>query len=555
MIRKPTHPLASPPAQPPIPRAGARIAMSPAAASEVELKLTVPPDTLPRLAALPLIASMADGPGRTRRQITTYYDTTDLTLARAGLAVRRRQDGDRVVQTVKTMASDISAGAAVRREWEWPLPADGAGCDAANGLDLHGLRRLDGLPPLPDGCLDRLVPVFTTDITRTLFTLHPDPRTMIELALDHGEVVLGAGGGGTGRKQRIAVAELELELVSGRVAILYALAAALHRHVPLCLTSRSKADAGLALLTGKRPTATLAPVPVLTPAVTVADALRHVLRQGVTHLLANADTVRDTGDRDAVGQMAHAARCLQQTLRLFHKMTGNLDAAELARRIKRLRQAVEEARRPARLMRELPRLLSSRSRKRLDLERLGLERSGGGKNGDRLIRHLRRRLERRPFTALILDLALWVESGGWCDASLEHPLRPHVPAVLDRLNRACARAGRNLGRPGFAGLAALDRHATRLAALAEAALGLYPDGGPHLAGETWLAALRRVRTIVNDLLTLRDAAALTAPARRRKRAIPPGILRTAEHRLQRDLAAAWDRLATTPPFWPAPVLG
>lgn len=545
------------PAPPTPPRASTRIALSPAAAaSEVELKLAVAPEDLPRLAALPLITSMAatpegggpegEGAGRTRRQVTTYYDTAGLTLARQGLAVRRRQDGDRVVQTVKTMASDVSAGAAVRREWEWPLPADGAGCDADSGLDLAGLRRLDGLPPLPDGCLDQLAPVFTTDITRTAFTLHPDPRTTVELALDHGEVVAGAGGGG--RKQRIAVAELELELVSGRVATLYALAAALHRHVPLRLTARSKADAGLALLTGRRPQATPAPALVLTPAVTMADALRHVLRQGITHLLANADTVRDSGDRDAVEQMALAARCLHQTLRLFHKTTGNLDAADLARRIKRLRRSVEEARRLVRLVRDLPRLLSGPSRKR-SAPRLPVTR--WGKSGDRAIRHLRRRLDRRPFTALILDLALWVESGGWCDASLERPLRPHLPPLLDRLHRACLRAGRDVGRPGGAGLAALDRHAARLAALAEAAQGLYPGGGP------WLTALRAVRTILGDALILREATAPRDGALRRRegrngRAVTPGLLRTADHRLKRDLAVAWGRLTAIPPFWPPP---
>ncbi|WP_148293558.1 CYTH domain-containing protein, partial [Azospirillum sp. B4] len=325
------------------------------AVREVEVKMAATPAALGRLQALPLLARMADGPAAHRHQVTTYYDTPDLALAAHGLALRVRrqggqgggQGGGRRVQTVKTWASDAgTAAAAGRREWEWQLPVEGDGPDRALlPATIAGL--------LTEEQWAQVAPRFATDVQRTALLLHPDPRTSVELALDLGQVRLSVPG--AGEETTWPVAEVELELKGGRVAALFEVAAALHHHVPLRLTTGSKADAGLRLLTGRPAAAIPAHPTALTPVTTVAEGFRHTTRQALGHLLENATVLLESGDAQAVRQMAAASRRLDTALRLL-RLVMSLSAATppanthgeaaetLRRRLAPLRVLLETAR-------------------------------------------------------------------------------------------------------------------------------------------------------------------------------------------------------------------
>jgi inorganic triphosphatase YgiF len=95
--------------------------------SEVELKLAVDPDDVERLEPHPLLRHAS----KPRRLVSTYFDTADHRLRKAGLSLRIRTDGGRNVQTVK-LANGAAAGLFARGEWEREV--------AASTLDLTASR-------------------------------------------------------------------------------------------------------------------------------------------------------------------------------------------------------------------------------------------------------------------------------------------------------------------------------------------------------------------------------------------------------------------------------
>lgn len=83
---------------------------------EYEIKTVFDPSALPALSAHPLLAE-ALGTDAAVRTASTYYDTEDLDLWRAGFSLRLRTRDDVITQTLK----QAGTGSLERGEWEWPL--------------------------------------------------------------------------------------------------------------------------------------------------------------------------------------------------------------------------------------------------------------------------------------------------------------------------------------------------------------------------------------------------------------------------------------------------
>ncbi|MBB6251807.1 CYTH and CHAD domain-containing protein [Nitrospirillum iridis] len=512
------------------------------AVREVEVKLAATPAALGRLQALPLLARLADGPPAHRHQVTTYYDTPDLALAAHGLALRVRrqsgQGGGRRVQTVKTWASDAgTAAAAGRREWEWELPVDGDGPDRALlPATLAGL--------LTEAQWAEVAPRFATDIRRTALLLHPDPRTTVEMALDQGEVSLSVPGAGDDTTW--PVAEVELELKGGRVAALFEVAAALHHHVPLRLTTGSKADAGLRLLTGRPATAIAPHASSLTPVSTVAEGFRHTARLALGHLLENATVLLESGDVQAVRQMAAASRRLDTALRLLRLVMALPPAApaltnpqgeaaeSLRRRLTTLRTLLETARGWDRLAERVALLPDRKGAAGLSRrQRLALDHAAGQAR-----RRLTKHLQGAGHTALVLDLAAWIEGGGWACPALDQPLKAVAPRLLADLQDKVAKALTRLdlppppspgakptpittkaATPDADALERLRRRVQRLHEMAEVCRGLYPVTAAKPKTPKGTKGAGTKRPAADPLAPLiRLHAAATAPASARQAA-------------------------------------
>ncbi|SNS88896.1 MULTISPECIES: CYTH and CHAD domain-containing protein [unclassified Azospirillum] len=371
---------------------------------EIEIKLLAAPADLGRIADLALVRAMTKGEVQRGREYTTYYDAPDLSLARRGLALRVRRRGSLRIQAVKTLGlrgTADGAGVAIRREWEWPVTGD---------LPDFTLLRGDGLEEMiPPALTARLAGIFSTDIQRTLIPLHLGDGVEVEMALDLGQALAlsrDTGAAAGGQAHRI-ISEVELELKRGSIADLFRLAAALHGRVPLRLSTRSKADIGFALVTGARPGPTPARPMAITPITTVTEAFRHVMRNGLAHLLDNQEalvTEDGTGDALALRELAAATRRLDAGYGLFRRLIYTDRGDALRRELRRHAKLLEKARAWQRLALALANLDPDQRR-----PAVGAVSQARAK----ALSRVRALLNAPEWTAWQLAFAQWLEEGEW----------------------------------------------------------------------------------------------------------------------------------------------
>jgi inorganic triphosphatase YgiF len=211
---------------------------------EIELKLTVQPEDIDRLAGHPFVKKYSATAPVEKHLISRYFDTPGYDILTNGMALRVRYDGEKYVQTLKKRG-DSQKGLTVRGEWEWQI----------NGPQVD----LKLLPPdiWPDqmrDCPDRIAPVFQTDFYRTLWRLEipggEDPlfRTpaKIEMALDQGVIIADTQNG----PRSESILELELEIQEGDPEALFRVSEILGKEIPLSASDVSKARRGYHLLAG-----------------------------------------------------------------------------------------------------------------------------------------------------------------------------------------------------------------------------------------------------------------------------------------------------------------
>ncbi len=168
--------------------------------------------------------------GVAKALVSTYFETPDQALRRAGLVVRVREEDGRFVQTVKSDAA-ATENPLARGEWE------DAVADNLPDPDAPHSGRL-----LPREAVAELRPLFVTEVSRTAINLEPSRGILIEAAIDRGNIRSGDG-------TRVdPVCEVEFELKEGQPAALYDLALRLLKTAPLRLELRSKAERGYRLV-------------------------------------------------------------------------------------------------------------------------------------------------------------------------------------------------------------------------------------------------------------------------------------------------------------------
>jgi inorganic triphosphatase YgiF len=274
--------------------------------TEVELKLRLPPAQARRLPTHPALFGCTP---QKYRLLNTYYDTPDFDLRRRAIALRIRRKGWAVwLMTVKGGDGGSGAGGLAQRS-EWEAPTQPGVFDFAIVTDA-------GLREFLEAQQSRLQPVFTTDFTRSAWTLQR-AGAVIEVALDRGKINVPAPAGGAAPASE-ALCEVELELIEGESPdalfdLAIELATDLHLHPEIL----SKAERGYALADG----ALAPPVKAFASAV-VKDmspvaAFRSIALSCLTQLQRNEAGALAGNDPEYVHQARVAMRRLRSAFRLF----------------------------------------------------------------------------------------------------------------------------------------------------------------------------------------------------------------------------------------------
>jgi triphosphatase len=504
--------------------------------TETELKLIVSKADERRLADHAAFRPPHASAPKTERLVTTYFDTPNQDLARLGLSLRVRRAGGSRIQTIKSRGNGGGA-ATVRGEWEWPTPSD-----------EPDLTLAAGTPPgdqLPPGLGPELQPVIVTDVVRTARTLEFEGAT-IEVALDSGSIKAGTG--------KESIHELELELREGRPAALYRLALELNAATPLAVEIESKAARGYRLKTGSLAGAVKASPVDLDTDVEAADGFRQIIANGLRHLLANRAAAL-AGDAEGVHQARIAIRRMRSALQLFEPRLEEHTTAAFERELRRIGRVVGEARDwDVFCLEALPKSFDnteeacwgSLMREAADSRRRAAREASA------------REIHAASFTALVLGLSAWTESGRenrrlLGDSGLDRPLSDIAPKLLDRMDQKVNRCGRDIGlRAPAASLHPLRKSLKKLRYSVEFLSSFYP-------GKAAKAFLRRLKKLQKSLGLVNDAAAAITRAEqladdgRADLAVAVGALALSQERAcsraRRKLPRQWSAFEREVRFW------
>lgn len=506
---------------------------------ETELKLLVPPRSIRRLGAHPLLR----GRGRAvrRKLYSIYFDTPKLDLWRQGVALRLRREGKRWVQTVKAGGS-VHGGLHRRIEAEAEVTGPVPDFSRIRDRELAGTfasRRLRA----------QLKPVFTTNFTRDSTLLEFDAGTRVEASVDHGVIRSG--------KRVEGVSEIELELKAGAPHRLYDLALKLAQDVPLSIGDRSKAARGYALARGTPELPVKARPAVLDRGMSVSGAFLAMMWANLAHLQANERGMLAGRDPEYLHQMRVALRRMRSAIGVFAPLFPEMMISPARSELKWLAGSLGPARDWDVFMTEtLPPVEAA----------FGV--NGGLKGFTVRCENLRRaanararRAVRLPrFRHLMLSLSAWLSSESWLTrsdpaarASFRGAVATFASAVLEQRYAQVRKRGRKLG-----GLSAAELHRLRIAVkkfryAVDFFAGLY-KARPARDTLKRLARLQDILGAMNDAATVAKLLAHGfdgAPGRSviEAKGILLGWSRGRAATLKRELKGAWKEFRAAEKFW------
>lgn len=271
---------------------------------EIEVKLEASSaEVLGEIARLTALGDYRLRRRRPQALQTTYFDTSGLALARAGVAVRLRRQGRRWEATAKWPGR---VRGALHTRPELTVPLAGA---PATPLQLPDGPLRETLQPYLLG--RALQPVLTTIVERRIVDVLPATggAPLAELALDTVQVC---------RPDGTAAAptfwEVEIEQRGGDAADCVAVGRALRRRFHLVPSPTTKFARGLRAVL---PAGTVAAPPAaITPADTLASATRAIVAMQLGRLRAAQPAAARGDEPEAVHEMRVAVRRLRTALRL-----------------------------------------------------------------------------------------------------------------------------------------------------------------------------------------------------------------------------------------------
>ncbi len=412
--------------------------------NEVEIKLLFHPKDLSRLKNIPSIRKLTSGRPRTRRLVSTYYDTPGHKLRKQFITLRVRKESTRYIQCVKSRGDNIG-GVLVREERENQLKS--ASPDVSSIPDKR-LRQI-----VSRAGAGKLEATFKTDFKRTTRNIKFDDGTRASLDIDIGEIVTA--------KAREPICELEIELISGQTQRLLEMALDIHSHVPLRLSVNSKSRRGFVLLTGEKPAWRKDTRIDLSHDSTVEKAMMHTVQNCLNHLLYNEECTLKSEHPEGVHQMRVALRRLRSALVVFRPVIPTDQHRWIADEVKWLTSQTAATRDWDVFEDEImgPVLEHSPNDKAFSViqRRLTKERKS-----NRLA--TRRAIRSERYTRLLLRISAWMAERAWRDNKdkaamglLRGPLRDLSDSLLEKRHKKVRKQGRNFWRMSIE-----ERHQLRI---------------------------------------------------------------------------------------------
>lgn len=504
---------------------------------EIELKLRIPPEALPRLMKHRLLRRK-DGPVQ-QRMISTYFDTPDFRLMREQVALRVRKVGQRHIQTVKC-APTVENGVNARSEWEREVAADKP---TLKGVGNKRLRKLLAASKV----WRHLAPQFVTDVKRATWPLKLN-GSLVELAVDIGEIKSPKGS--------VPVCEAEFELKSGPIGGVYAIVHELHKTVPFTIEPLSKAERGFALVAQTQPRAERAKRLALGKHCTAAEAFQRIGRSCLLHLRANEAAVRTTQSAEGVHQFRVAIRRLRSALSAFRDLLPGDERRRINAQVRWIAQRFGYARDwdvfNSVLLREVrEHMAGDRS-----LSAFAAAAKAARANAYAAIAET---IVSPRYTESLLTLEGWWESGSWVELlgdGRHEPASEYARRSLKKLHRRVFNLGEQLERLSEPELHDLRKRAKKLRYTAEFFRSLFPAK----AAKAYIKALSDMQDRLGSLNDGVTAKQLLADLEKRNKGMDPAVLARASGviagwcaaRLAEDLRqlpAAWANFADVKPFW------
>ncbi len=455
------------------------------------------------------------------RYETTYFDTPDFALADAGWSLRVRRAANEFTQTLKSAGAGIA-----RQEMEWRVKSSALDTSLLVASPLARVRGLGGL-----------VPLFVTDIERTIYRVSPGRGVSLELALDRGAIRAG--------KARLAVHEMEIELKRGSSGDLYRFAIGLHAEQPLEIEAESKAARGYRLIGARQPTAHKGDLPSLNRDETIGAAVRTIVDSGFDHLLANIPAL--TADIEAVHQARVAIRRLRSALRLFGDHIDPRAAARFQAVLKRFGRILGDTRDWDVFVCET---IPHAEADGLDPKWIGLLWDKANAARKRAHGAAAGMIARAEFTGFVLALAGWAEDMEPARSDAKY-LRDTAPDMLARFERKALKRGRRIGDSSVEELHALRKTLKKLRYSVDYLAGLYPEKQV----EKYLHACKGLQEALGRINDMATTDRLVAQLSKDDIAMAPAAGLLAEWTARRgaeelaNLPKAWDRFEDARRFW------
>lgn len=508
---------------------------------EVELKLAVPPASLPALANLSLLRR-SKVQAKPITEVSVYFDTRKHKLAERGLMLRVRRIGNRYVQTIKATKSLNGFG---RDEWEAEIAGKEPDLSVAAGTALE--------PFLTKKLRRQLEPLFETKVKRTSYPVANEARALA-LEVDEGSIDTGSSS--------LLLCEIELELQRGKVADLFDVAREVSRAVPAQLVFKSKSERGYGLIDGAQDTPLKAAPPGLWAGMSTCDAFKVIGHACLKQVVGNEAAVIK-GDPEGVHQMRVGLRRLRAAMSLFSTILADDQSVTIKAELKWLAGELGPAR-------ELEVLISRviapiKGRHGFWRHMPALSREVAAKREAALVR-AQDAVQSARFRTLTLDVAEWLEAGRWTTPA-DDLVRDRGDLVIEvSAAEQLARRWRKVRKKGkaLAQLRAGERHKLRIQTkklryAVEFFGGLFADKRATKRRKWFLAALERLQDGLGDLndIAVHERRISAMGIRRRRsnvnRAFAAGLLTGREDaRTEAAMALATTAhadLLQSKPFW------